>query len=316
MAYLDALKDVAKRIVPAPLRHLLRWTAGYRLRGLSSAQYWTRHNVTEHRAFASTAESLDYFDWRNIQYPGYIDLMPVNDGTGKVVLDYGCGPGNDLVGFATQSQPARLIGADVSPSSLAEAKARLAVHGAHAVELVQIDPADSTLPFATASIDLIHSAGVLHHLPHINDTLREFRRLIRDDGYAQIMVYNYDSIWMHLYAGYLYRKRVPWQAKLPKQELFKATTDGEHCPIVNSFAPAEFCAIADRAGFDTEFRGAAVSLNEMSWLPQRLEALKDPALDRDSRNFLAGLTFDVRQTPLHRGQAAGINGCFRLTPKP
>jgi len=315
MQYLGALRDVTKRIIPAPLRQLLRQVAGYRLRGLSSAQYWTRHNVTAHRAFASAKESLYYFNWRNAQYPGYIDLMPVNGGNGKVVLDYGCGPGNDLVGFSTQSQPARLIGADVSPSSLSEARARLDIHGAHSVELVQLDPGDSTLPFDTSSIDLIHSAGVLHHLPHMEYTLREFRRILRDDGYAQIMVYNYDSIWMHLYAGFLYRKRVPWQAKLAKQELFKATTDGEYCPIVNSFRPADFCAIAERAGFDADFRGAAISLNEMSWLPQRFEALKDPALDRDSRDFLADLTFDTRQTPLHRGQVAGINACFRLTPK-
>lgn len=315
MGNFGALQNVAKRIIPAPLRHILRKVANYRLKGLSSAQYWTRHNVTEHRAFATAEESLDYFDWRNAQYPGYMDLMPVDDGTGKVVLDYGCGPGNDLVGFTTQSRPVRLVGADVSSSSLAEARARLDVHGAHSFELVKLDPADSTLPFDTASIDLIHSAGVLHHLPHMEDTLCEFRRIIRGDGFAQIMVYNYDSVWMHLYAGYLYRKRVPWQAKSPKGELFKATTDGEHCPIVNSFTPVEFCTIAEKAGFHAEFRGAAVSLNEMSWLPHRFEALKDPALDRDSRDFLANLTFDDRQTPLHRKQVAGINGCFRLRPK-
>jgi len=316
MGYLGALKDVAKRIIPAPLRHILTQIRSFPLRGLSSAEYWTRHNVTDHRAFATAEESLDYFDWRNAQYPGYIDLMPVDDGTGKVVLDYGCGPGNDLVGFTTQSQPARLIGADVSSSSLAEARARLGVHGANSVELIQLDPGNGTLPFDTASIDLIHSAGVLHHLPHMEDTLREFRRILRGDGYVQIMVYNYDSVWMHLYAGYLYRKRVPWLANSPKRELFKATTDGEHCPIVNSFSPSEFCAISEKAGFLPEFRGAAVSLNELSWLPHRFEALKDPALDRDSRDFLADLTFDERQTPLHRGQVAGINGCFVLRPAP
>ena len=104
-----------------------------------SEAYWRRHNVTAHRVFNSVAESLAYFDWRNDQYPGYIDLMPVTGVDGKVVLDFGCGPGNDLAGFATFSKPTRLIGMDVSITSLAEAESRLRLHGVQA-ELVKIDP--------------------------------------------------------------------------------------------------------------------------------------------------------------------------------
>lgn len=314
MGYLAVLKALAKRLIPAPLRRILRRLATFRLRGLTSAQYWTRHNVTEHRSFASAAESVDYFNWRNAQYPGYIDLMPVHEASGKVVLDYGCGPGNDLVGFAVHSQPARLIGADVSVSSLAEAKARLTLHGGQPAEFVRLDPERTELPFETGSVDLIHSSGVLHHLPHMEATLREFRRILRDDGAAQIMVYNRDSVWLHLYAAYIYRKMVPWKATASKVDLFKETTDGEHCPIVNCFAPDAFCAIAREAGFAAEFSGAAVSLNEMAWLPQRFDALKDIALDTESRDFLSELTFDDRMVPLYRGHVAGIDACFRLTP--
>jgi SAM-dependent methyltransferase len=314
MGYLSLLKDLAKRLIPAPLRQFLRQLLTYRLRGLSSTQYWTRHNVTEHRMFSTAQESIEYVDWRNAQYPGYIELMPVHEASQKVVLDYGCGPGNDLVGFTVHSRPTRLIGADVSPSSLNQASARMTLHGAQAVELVQLDPSDTALPFESASIDLIHSSGVLHHLPDMGATLREFRRILRDDGFAQIMVYNYDSVWLHLYAAYIYRKMVPWKAKASKVDLFKVTTDGEHCPIVNCFKPAAFCDIAKKAGFDAEFRGAAISLNEMSWLPQRFEAIKDLSLDTESREFLSELTFDDRMTPLHRGHVAGIDACFRLTP--
>ena len=315
MGYLAALKEIAKRIIPAPMRQILRRLASFRLRGLTSAQYWTQHNVTEHRTFASAAESIDYLNWRNAQYPGYIDLMPVHDATGKVVLDFGCGPGNDLVGFTVRSKPARLIGADVSSSSLAEARVRLALHGGGAAEFVQLDPGVPTLPFETGSIDLIHSSGVLHHLPDMDATLREFRRILRDGGSAQIMVYNHDSVWLHLYAAYIYRKMVPWKAKASKVELFKETTDGEHCPIVNCFTPDAFCEIARKAGFEAEFRGAAVSLNELAWLPQRFEAIKDIALDTESRDFLSVLTFDERMVPHYRNHVAGIDACFRLTPR-
>ena len=54
------------------------------------------------------------------------------------MLDFGCGPGHDLVGFATVSRPARLIGIDVSPSSIAEARERLSLHQA-VCEFIQLD---------------------------------------------------------------------------------------------------------------------------------------------------------------------------------
>jgi hypothetical protein len=128
------------------------------------------------------------------------------------------------------------------------------------------------------------------------------------------MVYNYDSVWLHLYAAYIFRKMVPWKTKASKVDLFKETTDGEHCPIVKCFRPDEFCEIAARTGFDAEFRGAAASLNEMAWLPERFDAIKDIALDTESREFLSELTFDDRMVPHYRGQVAGIDACFRLTP--
>ena len=67
--------------------------------------------MTAHERFASETESLTYLRWRNDQYFGYLELMPVHSQDGRVVLDFGCGPGHDLVGFATSSKPARLIGA-------------------------------------------------------------------------------------------------------------------------------------------------------------------------------------------------------------
>ena len=88
-----------------------------------NAQYWCDVNVTEHKPFKSAAESLEYFHWRNTQYHNYIELMPVAGQDGKVVLDYGCGPGNDLVGFSAYSKPSRLVGMDISLRSVAEANA-------------------------------------------------------------------------------------------------------------------------------------------------------------------------------------------------
>lgn len=313
MAYREFIKDVLRPITPMPVRYFVRKVLNSGLRGLSPAEYWTRHNVTEHERFASAEDSLAQLRWRNSQYPGYIELMPVNQAQGKAVLDFGCGPGNDLVGFATASAPQRLIGADVSTSSLVEAKNRLKLHDFERVEFIHLG-ASETLPFKDRSIDLIHCSGVLHHLPNMSQVLGEFRRLISETGYCQIMVYNHHSIWMQLYAAYIYKRMFPWKASLPKRDVFKITTDGEECPIVNSYSAEEFCRIAADAGFRAQFTGSAISLNEMIWLPQRFEALKDRTLDPEAREFLSSLTFDDRGVPLYRGHVAGVDACFRLSP--
>src|SRR5262249_53786141 len=154
--------------------------------------------------------------------------------------DFGCGPGHDLVAFATMSRPTRLIGADVSPTSLAEARARLALHHAscHFVEL----PGSIELPFDTASIDYVHSSGVLHHLPDTLATLRELRRILRPDGAARIMVYNYDSVWMHLFVAYIKRLVEGTYQDVTLEEAFGYTTDGVDCPVSRAYRPAEFVA--------------------------------------------------------------------------
>ncbi len=63
-----------------------------------------------------------------------------------------------------------------------------------------------------------------------------------------------------------------WRASVSKQEIFKVTTDGEECPIVDCYTPDQFKAIAKRNGFNCEFLGAAMSLNELMWMSRRAEA--------------------------------------------
>src|SRR3546814_610675 len=125
------------------------------LSNLSSEEYWSQHNVTNHVKFVDDSESLKYFDWRNDQYIGYIDLLPVKGHDGEVILDFGCGPGNDLVGFLTYSRPARLVGVDVSAPSLEQARERVELHQG-VVEFKKISEDDPVLPFADGEIGRAH----------------------------------------------------------------------------------------------------------------------------------------------------------------
>jgi ubiquinone/menaquinone biosynthesis C-methylase UbiE len=282
--------------------------------GQRAASYWTQHNVTSHHRFASAAESLDYFHWRNDQYFNYIELMPVSGQDGKVVVDFGCGPGHDLVGFGSYSRPARLIGIDVSASSLAEAEDRLALHGI-GCELIRLDPTAATLPLEDRSVDYVHSSGVLHHTPDPLALLKEFQRVLRSSGEARIMVYNYDSLWVHLYVAYQKQLVEGAMADLDLRTAFAKTTDGPECPISRVYRPTEFVALAAEAGFEGCFLGAGISMHEAGMLPKRFDAIPDRRLPAESRRFLATLTFDEHGLPMHRGHYAGVDGCYLLKPR-
>jgi ubiquinone/menaquinone biosynthesis C-methylase UbiE len=238
--------------------------------------------------------------------------MPVAGVDGMVVLDYGCGPGHDLVGFGHYSRPARLIGMDVSPTSLSEARARLGLHGVEA-ELIQIDDSTLRLPLADDSVDYIHSSGVLHHLADPAHVLRELRRVLRPGGAGRVMVYNWDSLFLHLYVPYVLQIEQGLYSGWDVRAAFQRATDGARVPISRVYKPEEFVQLVESAGLECEFLGAAVSMLEMSILSRRFDAIGDRRLAREHRDFLHALRFDDGGwaiTPT--GYLAGVDGCFAI----
>lgn len=93
------------------------------------------------------------------------------------------------------------VAADISPSSLKEAEERLALDGKTA-ELVQLDPAAVDLPFASDSFVHILSSGALHQMPYLDLVMIELRRFLKPGGTFNIMVYNYECLWIHLFVAH------------------------------------------------------------------------------------------------------------------
>lgn len=71
----------------------------------TDVEYWTGHNVTNHCQFTTIEASLHFLKWRNAQYVNYDRLMQVSGFDNQIILDYGCGPGHDLIGLGLQSHP-------------------------------------------------------------------------------------------------------------------------------------------------------------------------------------------------------------------
>lgn len=276
----------------------------------TSTSYWTEHTVVHGQNFATEADSLNSLTRRFLQYPGYRSLMDLGDLAGKAVLDFGCGPGHDLVEICITSTPKRLVGVDVSPSALQIARNRLALHSSDA-ELVLIDES-SRLPDDDESFDIILCTGVLMHCVDVSATLRELFRVLKPGGFIKIMVYNTASIWYHLYCGYILRISEGIGSDLSTPDVFKVSTDGPWLPVNNSWEPQEFIRQCESLGFTATHLGNAPSVFELKVAPRRFEALSSTTLEIEHLEFIASL-YDTPAGPCSpETGVAGIDGCFLL----
>ncbi len=281
-------------------------------RHITNGEYWTYHNVTIHRSFASCEESLDFLRWRNSQYLFYNKLMPCNDFDDKIVLDFGCGPGNDLVGFIEYSKPKKVYAVDISQTSLVEAKKRLSLHQkSDLIEYMLIEECEA-LPIKSEQVDYIHTSGVLHHVSNIKQILKEFQRVLKREGFVRVMIYNYNSLWVHLYVAYVRQilKKIDKNRSLA--EAFKRSTDAKYCPTSRYYTSEDFISLCVESGFKAEYKGAAISLHEMSLLSKRVKAISEIKLNKIHRDFLKSLCFDEYGRPIYNGQVAGIDSVYEL----
>lgn len=97
------------------------------------------------------------------------------------VLDVGCGPGT-LASFCGGQGGCRLFGIDLWPNQLMQAAEKRSYEGLLQVNLV------NGLPFSSGSFDIIVCNEVLMYLPDAYAALKEFYRVLRQDG--KLLVYN------------------------------------------------------------------------------------------------------------------------------
>jgi SAM-dependent methyltransferase len=277
--------------------------------------YWGEHTVYIPQ-FRTARASLRYLRRRAREYPLFEPLMELyGDHRNDTVVDYGCGPGNDLVGFLVAGQARRVIGIDVSRKALELARRRLALHRIEGdrARLILVADGDASIPLDSSSVDLMYCEGVLHHTSDPGGLLREFHRILKPNAKAAIMVYNRDSLYYHLYTAYQRQVLDGAFAGLTIDEAFRRNTDGEECPISRAYAPDEFVVACQAAGFKTRFVGgyfAMLELEGFSSLAFRAKA--DPQLGAEHRAFLGELELGSDGFPRYRGHYAGIGGVYHL----
>lgn len=82
--------------------------------GTAVDDFWSTNTVYD-PGIRTPLQSKMNILWRFRTHPMFKELSGLyGDHTNDVILDYGCGPGNDIAGFITQSKAKKIIGMDVS----------------------------------------------------------------------------------------------------------------------------------------------------------------------------------------------------------
>jgi ubiquinone/menaquinone biosynthesis C-methylase UbiE len=127
----------------------------------------------------------------------------LGDVKGKIVLDYGCGAGENSVFLASRGAE-KVIGIDISPELIELGKKRLMLHGLSETTELHVASAYA-LPMETESIDVVFGIAILHHLD-LKLASDEVYRVLKKGGRAIFVepVRNSRTIWF-------IRKLIPYQ---------------------------------------------------------------------------------------------------------
>lgn len=143
----------------------------------------------------------------------------------------------------------------------------------------------SELPFEDESFDIVFGHAVLHHLPHLDESFREFMRVLRPGGVVAFC--GEPSHYGDRLASY--PKRAAWKASPAWRALLRARPADrnghevveedmlENVVDVHAFTPAALARHARGAGFsDVKIRGEELAASLFGWVNRSLEASARP----------------------------------------
>jgi ubiquinone/menaquinone biosynthesis C-methylase UbiE len=307
-------KSFLKNILPDFILNLILklYISFVRLRTFKTSQsFWNENTVSSPKnGFKSIKESMKHLKWRNNQYINSEKNMYFKNTQKKIVLDYGCGPGNGLINIMNISNPKKIYAVDVSEKSIYLAKKRAKLHDLN-VSFIKINENETINSIDDNSIDVIKSDGVLHHIENIDFVLREFKRILKKNGVINLMIYNRDSLWFHLHVNYELMIKKKIFSNSSDEEVFKISTDGFQCPISNCFSPSKFIEICKKNKFRTKLKNVSISLFELSKVNLINEAINSKKIKLSSKDFLKQIYFK-KKIPYFRKNIAGINAYYEL----
>lgn len=111
---------------------------------------------------------------------------------GSNVLDVGCGIGLQALAMAKLAGPTgKVVGTDISTVMIDIAKSKTAGSGL-SLEFLTADAASQ--PFRDQSFDCVRTERVLMYVPDTQQTIKEFKRLLKPGGRLVIFDFDWDGI--------------------------------------------------------------------------------------------------------------------------
>jgi ubiquinone/menaquinone biosynthesis C-methylase UbiE/uncharacterized protein YbaR (Trm112 family) len=139
----------------------------------------------EHFDWYATNEQQDYTSYQNTPFWRAIDILTFSKWGKKLtcadgwMLDIGCADGRSA--FQWSELVKHVIGCDISKAMIRKAINRARLLKVENRMCFFVGDADS-LPLRNDSFDYISTYGVLHHLPHPDQTFRDIIRILKPDG--------------------------------------------------------------------------------------------------------------------------------------
>ena len=204
---------------------------------------------------------------KNSIFPLEYSFYLLGDLSGKTVLDYGCGPGEDTVILA--SKGASVVGIDISPDLIEVARKRAAINNLQ-IDFRVASAYQTGLP--DNSVDVVFAHANLHHLD-LDLARREVLRVLKPDGTLVVQEPVRDS---RTYA--FLRKLVPFtrhdvpefEAPL-KHEQLDAFCAGLNCESKKRFR-LPFVPVAQLFSYPNRFARLAFRIDR--WLLDSLPTLR------------------------------------------
>ena len=198
-------------------------------------------------------------------------------------LEIGAGTGYFSLNLLRAGLIDELVATDISQGMLDQLTASAGRLGLR-VEAVRAD--SERLPFADASFDLVFGHAVLHHLPDLETSFREFRRVLSPGG--RIAFCGEPSFHGDRLASVPKRAAIAvapyWRRLLgigPRVNGYDETEAAEHglehVVDVHAFTPAQLEAHASAAGFESvRVRGEELAAGWFGWANRTLESTAEP----------------------------------------
>jgi SAM-dependent methyltransferase/uncharacterized protein YbaR (Trm112 family) len=243
--------------VPAAIKHMIEderlneQTRDYDTRTKANfSNEWDNHDIGGR---TWTMELSDRIKWYFLD-PIHI---PTEDLKGKIMLDAGCGNGSQSVAYTEFGL--EVLAVDLS-TGLEKGYAFRDIHAAAKPEKVHFIQADlQRPPLAENIVDIIHSAGVLHHTPDTETTFRALRSILKEGGTYYVWLYKYENVVTPIVNTIrAVTTRIPAPA-------FAALADAGAYPFMG------FCWVADKLGIRKyempDPREAAISIHDIFGAP-------------------------------------------------